>query len=231
MKRIALAGLAALLVSLATTSATRAGDTVNLKLGGNNSAPTVTLGGADADADTLEVRCFRGGYYGGGYRGYSYYSGCRSYYAPAYYYRPSIAYSYYSYRPSYYCAPRVYYYSSCAPTYYYGISETQVTPTLKANIQQVPQVPPMEPADTQPKAIVPQGTGPYQYDGGPTNPVPMPQGTRPNTTPRPTVPLDGRPVSLPATTTTTPVKYTYPAYGQPTSGSQPQQERTLLIKK
>ena len=243
MKRIAVTGLAAVLVSLAGAMATNAQDNTTFKLGGGSSAPTLTLGGADADADTLEVRGWRGGYgyggyrggYYGGYRG-GYYGGYRGYYggyARGYGwggYYPRVSYYSYGYRPYYYSSYYSYYQPyvySYYPNYCYGISDTQLTPSPKLNVQPVP---PMETVpETQLKPTMPPASGPYQYDGGPSNPVPMPQGTRPGTNPRPTVPLEGRSVSLPSTTTT--AKYTYPAYGQPSGGSDPLQDRTLVIKK
>lgn len=62
--------------------------------------------------------------------------------------------------------------------------------------------------------------GTYQYDGGPVNPMPTPSGDY-----RPTLPRDGKFVSMPRQTTgqvTTlgatvrpqPTRYTYPAYGE-----------------
>ena len=54
--------------------------------------------------------------------------------------------------------------------------------------------------------------GTYPYDGGPLNPVPMPS-SQPAPKAQPTVPLEGRPVSLPAPEKAE-KKYTYPAYGE-----------------
>src|SRR5207237_564538 len=56
--------------------------------------------------------------------------------------------------------------------------------------------------------------GPYQYDGGPLQPMPMPlpsDGPDPTFQPkRPVVPLDGKLVSIPAKAPA----ITYPAYGE-----------------
>ena len=65
------------------------------------------------------------------------------------------------------------------------------------------------PAPRRSRPAQPDGT--FQYDGGPTSPVPMPQaGPEPSrTSPRTIVP-EGRVVSLPAKTP----KYSYAAYGE-----------------
>jgi len=66
--------------------------------------------------------------------------------------------------------------------------------------------------DSAPGSAAP-GDGTYDYDGGPRIPVPMPmQKVDPAPTKtQPTVPLDGRPVSLPIQAKP---KYSFPAYGE-----------------
>src|SRR5262249_34970137 len=138
---------------------------------------------------------YYGSYYSPSYYGYSYYpSYYGSYYYPGYY-----GYSYY---------PRYYGYSYYPS--YYGIS--YVSPiACPAGAQHSPgavrlrgskgttsdsyKVPldPMKP--------VPEG-GTYRYDGGPSDPVPLPRAEpAPASKVRPqTMPLEGRPVSLPPAT-------------------------------
>jgi hypothetical protein len=177
---------------------------------------------------------YHAGYHGhyGGYGGYrGYYGGhYHSYYRPYYsfgYYRPYYASRYYyGYSPyyysSYYTEPSVYYYSS--PIYCpIGLETTPSygTPSYSAPNYNAPRVmPPADALNYQPDAqTLPRQPGTFPYDGGPRLPVPMPRienpGDVPPTrlSPTPTVPLDGRPVSLLAPQTT-PVKYTYPAYGE-----------------
>jgi hypothetical protein len=222
---LAVAGL------LTSAVAAQAGETVRLVLPANSDAPTLTLGNASADADTLDVRWggghfhggyargfhggfyggyargFHGGFYGGGvaYRGYY---GFRASYSTGYAYYPGYyGYSTYYYYPSYSCYP---------------ISQpvVTVTPSIALNIR--PATPIMPPADAPPAQLqtlprpVPAvpNDGTYPYDGGPRVPVPMPQvePAPAKTAPRPTVPLEGRPVSLPAEKTVK--KYVYRAYGE-----------------
>ena len=71
------------------------------------------------------------------------------------------------------------------------------------------------------------GNGTYRYDGDPQNPLPMP-GAEPGpgptkAIPRPTVPRDGRLVSLPASD-----PYTFQAYGaQPAAKQQAAETRIV----
>ena len=164
-------------------------------------------------------RGYYGGYRGyyGGYRGF--YGGYRGYYGA--YYRPYFyGAGYYGYSPYYYSSsyyytsPSVYYYSS--PIYCPIGMET--TTTLES--QRV--MPPADALNYAPQTQtlpLPRDAGTYPYDGGPRAPVPMPRIDNPGDAPParlspiPTVPLDGRPVSLPAPKAT-PVKYTFPAYGE-----------------
>jgi hypothetical protein len=66
-------------------------------------------------------------------------------------------------------------------------------------------------------AVVPvlpqkESDGTYFYDGGPRQPMPVPERRTPPTLEpkRPTVPLDGKLVSVPSKAP----KYSYPAYGE-----------------
>jgi len=168
---------------------------------------------------------YRGGYYGG-YRGYGGYGGYynRGYYRPYYagYYRPYYYGNYGSYYSPYYSGYySPYYYSSYYTPYYYPTYSysvpyyypcaTTVSPIVSVQPSTVysqgptyatPNAPAPRPAaPVMPSA--PQDNGTFPYDGGPKNPLPMPMpqpGDAPNPMkagPRPTVPLDGKLVSLP----------------------------------
>lgn len=84
------------------------------------------------------------------------------------------------------------------------------------------------------KAPAPSGNESYKYDGGPTDPVPLPQGdnkapsrVEPKPLPRPSVPLEGRAVSIPAPTKEPELRFR--AYGEE---EKPQStERTILIRR
>ena len=179
---------------------------------------------------------YRPSYYGGfGYSSYyrpSYYGGFgySSYYRPSYYYGGGFGYSSYYYRPSYYYGGYSSYYYQ--PSYYYGGYSTYYSPyycPISMNVDvsssaavpggtYVPPLPRMDPLPqtTTPMQPLPQGKpsdGTYQYDGGPSNPVPLPQdGAQPQKNPnKGFVPGEGRLVSLPLGSPTP--KYSYPAYG------------------
>jgi hypothetical protein len=152
-----------------------------------------------------------------------------SFYAPYYnfgygsfgygfnYYRPYVYSSFYSspsfyYSPYYYCpigdsVPAMPYATGNGPAY------TVLTPYRNSS--------PSYPNETMPysNGTAPRSNGSaapeptYPYNGGPQNPVPMPDArpaTPQSAPPRPTVPLEGRAVSLPREQH----KYTYPAYGE-----------------
>jgi len=174
---------------------------------------------------------YRGGYYGG-YRG-GYYGGYGVGYG-GYYggYGPVYRYNY----ASYYASPSVYaYYPPAVITYpqtyyyYYPIATPVATPTTTFSLKIAPLVPRIQvqaspysptpitqgqpnypPAPIQGRPIPADGT--FDYDGGPRLPVPMPKAEPAPMNTHPTVPLDGRPVSLPLRST--PTKYYYPAYGE-----------------
>jgi hypothetical protein len=144
----------------------------------------------------------------GNYPGY-YYPSYDPYYYPAYYYSSSV-YSPPVYYPSgVYGAPSVYYTPAyCDYPLGYGLSNggaTLATPERSIMAQA-----------SGPEASIPMsrpapndGTNPYE--GGPANPVPMPQAEpRPNRKARPTHAPDGRLAVIESKAPT----YRYPAYGE-----------------
>jgi len=187
---------------------------------------TVRLGGPAAQAamsgSTDELVRWRGGYYGGGYRGY-YGGGYRGFYGGGYnrpyynsfygrpYYNSFYARPYFNnYQPyysafyprvystyysPYYCSPSYYAPAYSYPSYYYPIAG-ETLPAPLATMQGAPAY--AAPQYTPP--MPPPGNGTYPYNGGPNAPVPMPNAV-PNqgNPPAPTLPIDGRLVSLPAT--------------------------------
>lgn len=169
------------------------------------------------------------GYYGA-YRPWGYYGAYRPWgYAGGYrpwgysgYYSP-YAYSYY-YTPSYFYTPPVYYYST--PYFFYmsagvnGLGSVTVNAAPKAYVRDLDAQPYPDRGNSPPAvppSEAPQREPTYPYDGGPQSPVPAPRddpkaSPNPTTTPRqPTVPLEGRAVSLPPRASPKPV---YPAYGE-----------------
>jgi hypothetical protein len=102
----------------------------------------------------------------------------------------------------------------------------------QAGLSIVPPGEPVAPGDASGRgpAVAPPAAGEqtFPYDGGPQDPVPVPRaGPSPTTTPRPTVPLEGRAVSLPKK----PAKLAYPAYGErPSRSTSFAEDRTLLTK-
>ncbi|MFO0968177.1 MAG: hypothetical protein U0793_21690 [Gemmataceae bacterium] len=190
------------------------------------------------------------GFYGGRY-GFGYGYGYRSYYRPYYasYYRPYYYSSYYypsyyypySYYPSYYVDPGYYYggyYTPCSTT----VVATAPTVTLRAGVAPATYAPPSygtptygtptygtptygtRPGPLMPPADSPDGT--YRYDGGPMAPMPLPSDTPPTVDPaRPTLPRDGRFVSLPATK----APIAYPAYGERTPAPRATEPGTILV--
>ncbi len=140
-------------------------------------------------------------------------------YGWGYGYRP-----FYGYAGSYgYGYPGAYYYSS--PGCFFSIASTSPAPTYNLNLATAPvpvQSAPL-PSTQAPATPAPNG-GTFRYDGGPRSPVPLPDGTQatPPSNPaptnpaprtRPSLPLEGRPVSI-TISQPTPKKYTYPAYGE-----------------
>jgi hypothetical protein len=206
-------------------AALRADETVRLVLSADNSAPTVILGKESIEADTLDARWggghFHGGFHGrfhGGFHGHVFHRGFhghgfsggfygRGFYGGFYAYRPSFVYSYGGYSSFYYYPSY-----SCYPI---SQTVTTVTPSVALSIR--PATPIMPPADAPPSQLqtlprpMPED-GTYPYDGGPRAPVPMPKADPTKGAPQKTVPLEGRPVSLPAEKPV--AKYVYRAYGE-----------------
>jgi len=151
---------------------------------------------------------YRGGY--GGYYGSNWgYGGYASY--PVYSY-PVYSYPVYSY-PVY----SSYYYSPC-------VDSTPTTPAMpyatyldgSVSTYSQPSTVLSTPAPVTRTPAPPAGDGTFRYDGGSgviPMPMPVPDGTpvAPTVTPRPTLPLEGRLVSLPSASSTA----AYPAYGEP----------------
>jgi hypothetical protein len=129
------------------------------------------------------------GYGNGGY-GYPCDSGYSGYYGDPY-------------NSGYYSDPNSYY--NNYPNYYYPSTSTYypVDGVVNGTL-------------SQPRVLTPNAT--FPYNGGPTNPVPLPRSTT-NPTPAPirkpaaSVPLDGTLVSAP-TTKQAVEKFTYAAYGE-----------------
>jgi len=236
--------LAGMLILAGGTQLAQGDDTV--RLGTKVSDSKATTLSYDGHSDTLLTRGVRGGggFYGGyrggyrggygvGYRGYGYggygyggygYGGYGwggyygGYYAPVYY-------------PRVYVAP-VYYYT---PTYYYPVSGTVAGGTPVNTLRPVYVAPSQ---DQLPQGSAqPSGNGTFPYDGGPTNPIPLPKNgeDQPMYQPVPKLPAgDGRLVYIPSAPQTPAATgssgFAYPAYGdsQPsTFGS----DRTAVKKK
>ncbi len=195
------------------------------------------------------------GYGYGGYRGYGYagyrgygYGGYRGYGYGGYgyggygfrYYSPSFAFSYgyrpyynnFYYRPYSYYRPYYspYYYSSYAysypsysyPSYYYAYP-CVLDEAGNGNAVVLGQQRPMEQKQVMPPAG--NGDGTYFYDGGPANRVPIP-GAEPKFPPKgPTVPLEGKLVSLPAKSATV----AFPAFGEAPATAAPAQNDARFV--
>jgi hypothetical protein len=172
-------------------------------------------------------RGYRGGrYYSRGYyrpyRGYRYYSG-RRYYRP--YYRSYYRYRHYPYFYNYGYYPRYYRYYYPRRSYYYSdpYDYDYDDPYCPINLEEeeTPSTVPIDrklrvlkgkpQANLEEEETPEQGEDTYPYDGGPDNPVPLPD-TQQNKVPRPkkAAPANTRYVSAPAK----PVKLTYRAYGE-----------------
>lgn len=158
------------------------------------------------------------GYGWGGYRGY----GWGGYYRPYWgygwggYYRPYWGWGgYYSYGYPYYSYGYPYYYYPSYSYYYYPTALSYDPSALSYYYNNSTESPATD-LNIRPRTLTPApADGTYPYDGGPKNPVPMPQpksDPTPMKRPQPTVPLEGKVVSL--TPAPSPVKYTYPAYGE-----------------
>jgi hypothetical protein len=189
------------------------------------------------DAETVPAwgRGWHGGFHGwhGGFRGWhggvhgwhggvrGWHGGFRGWYGfrPFFwggFYRPWFGSSFYV-TPSFF-APRVYYFCPIGLTL--GTSMDQAPDAA------VRRVEPQDPYGQRPAPDAANGS--YPYNGGPVNPVPMPKA-KPDadkvTPPAPTVPMDGRAVSLPVKP-----KYTYPAYGEEPKQTDFARDRTAVVK-
>jgi hypothetical protein len=176
----------------------------------------------------------RGWGWGGGWRGWGWgwrgWGWGRPYWGYAWrpFYRP------WYYTPYYY-APPVYYYSYPTADYYsypltFDINLNGVG--LRTALGSPPSTnygTPAPPTQTLPYPRLNGNSPTYPYDGGPQNPVPLPKsGREAIPAPTPTVPLDGRAVSIPARPAP---KFAYPAYGETPARTQFAQERAIVIKK
>jgi hypothetical protein len=131
----------------------------------------------------------------------------------------------------YYAPAPVYYYSS-APVYVAPIGLRVSAPYLSLSIARAPaaaHVPAREEVIPPPRPRMPApAEGTYPYDGGPANPVPMPQAQppAPNRAAPPTTLPEGRAVSLQSKTP----KYKYAAYGEKPSRPAATADQTLAVK-
>jgi len=216
--------------------------------------PTVAADQQTEEDDTLLVH-FRRGYggyyggYGGYYGGYNrgYYGGYRPYYSSYYYPRYSFSFGYNSYRPYYtnysygynYNYYRPYYNNYYRSSYHYPISYGYYCPicltttSFGGSVGSYSSVTPQQPVEPMRKAeefSVPQvpraEEGTFPYDGGPSNPVPMPKADPLPQKGQPIDPTLGRVVSLPGRTTT----FTYPAYGEKAGPTGLAQQPPVYIK-
>jgi hypothetical protein len=150
----------------------------------------------------------RGWWGWGGYwpwYGYGYYGGYSPVYVDYNYYTPYIDYSVLSY------------------------GTPVVSPGVTVDVAPYSNYTAPAPTPSAP-AVPPNGDGTYPYDGGPTNPVPLPRPmpkADPTAVPPAGVPLEGRPVSLTRGTS----RWAYPAYGEAPRRTSFGQDRELLIKR
>lgn len=220
MRRIGWTALAAALL-LTWAGKAQAQDTI--RLGGTGDAKVQSLVyDGQANTELTHWGGWRGGHWGHwGYHAHFYrpWVGYRPYWG----YRPYYAYGYrpYAYWPRYYSsyyAPSYYYYPPTTSCYVEPISiDPQTAPTGvvlgSSSYAQPPVI--ARPANSPILRLPPpaRDDGTYPYDGGPVRPMPMPgpDEAAPMQQKRPTVPLDGKLVSLPSQRTST---YTYEAYGE-----------------
>jgi len=159
------------------------------------------------------------GYYGGGYRNYGY----GGYYPSYSYYYPSYSYYYPGYS---YCYPTYSYYY---PSYSYGIGYSYYPYSYCPISTAVDAAPPARVLTTDPKIfrLQPQdaGDGTYEYDGGSA----APQAEPARKAPAPTVPLEGRVVSLKMTKPVAAPKYQSTAYGEGPGRASFAEDRTVTV--
>jgi hypothetical protein len=200
----------------------RADDTIRLDLKAKDAVKTTNLLG-DGGANTVEVHRWWGRPY---YHGYYY----PRYWYPRYYYYPRV-YSYYYPRVGVYVG-RPYYYNYAAPVYYaepYYVEPIGLNiraPFVSLNITRAPRAAaPAEESIPAPRPAMPKpNPGTFQYDGGPADPVPMPQAEPTPSRIAPVIP-EGRVVSI----STKKPKYSYSAYGEKAQ-SRPGEKQQLAAK-
>ncbi len=152
---------------------------------------------------------WRGGW-GGWYGGYG--GWYRPYYASYGYAYPYYSYPVYSY-PYYSYYPCTYTYAPYAYAYYPVAGTADVVPNTPLNQQQYYMPPADYPQGSAPAQYQGQNGKSYQYDGGPGDPVPMPQQVpQPQKGAAPQQPLPGYPVSITGSIQNS--GFTFPAYGQ-----------------
>jgi hypothetical protein len=241
---------------MACTAAARAQDADTVRLDRTDEAATKNLLDDGSGADTIAAwrggfragGFVRGGFGGfraggfvrGGFRGWGGWGwrgwGWRGWgYRPwgwgwGWGYRPWVGVGFGGFYPYYGVAAGVY--APCA----YVPSSVSVT-TLDLPLVGYSVYPGLE---TSPAVPATPGTPPsaeptYPYDGGPTNPVPTPRPmpradqppAAPSAAPTPSVPLEGRAVSLPRSGS----KWTFPAYGEQPRRTSDSRDRSLGIRK
>jgi len=182
------AGLLAVAGLLAGSASSRAGDLFRLAIPTGDNTPTMKLGEAGTDADTLDVWFrggfhggFRGGFYGGGYRGFyggGYGGGFRGGYGGfgGYGYR-SFYGNYFAYRPYYWGGYGCYSY----PSYYYGgyglcpiggESPTVASTTFSLELGSGGLQAQLQPAPSASVQPAPNGSAPYPAPSTPARPAP-----------------------------------------------------------
>ncbi len=170
-----------------------------------------------------------GGFYG--YRPYAYRPFVRAYYRPFGYGGYYWPYSYAYYAPSYYYYPTDYYPSDYSSYYYNPIAANPMNlpnaSVLGSTSSYSPG--PIFQIPSSNRLPAANGDGTFNYDGGPGQPLPLPQGVGPAPTlepQRPTVPYEGKLVSIPAQ----PVKNAFAAYGENTPVSTPAPRATSPVR-
>jgi hypothetical protein len=148
-----------------------------------------------------------------------------SYYYPWCYYYPSYVDAYYPLDADYpledYVAPSVDYTPSYSYPPSYGRSlRTTTFPTPDPSVMPRATVP----GETIPAPRPSPGKETYPYDGGPANPVPMPNAEpTPSRKARPTIVTDARLVAKAP-------RYSYQAYGARPASRTPSEDRQVAVK-
>jgi hypothetical protein len=235
MIRFGSTAFAAAFLLLAAQSA-KAQDTI--RLGGTGDAKVQNL--LDDGQSDIEQVYYRGGYrgWGGGYRGWGGNRGWgyggwgyRGWGYAGWGYRPWLAYRPF-YRPYWYASS--YYAPSYYPSYYYGQpaysyynnpcagDNAEMPPaTVLGSTSSYAQRPVIEKMPYPVTSSRESSDGTFHYDGGPAYQTPLPVQNRPapaGPQKRPTVPLDGKLVSIPGPTG---ASFSYPAYGETPSTPAP----------